>query len=308
MYFTEWLGWLWENVGGLKDTFTIALGLAGVWFVYKRTKVAQDQLEKTTQQIQLIEQGQLSDRYSAAVEQLTHENVQIRLAGVFSLKSLFETTLAEPARDALLIHAQQSLSIVPSKVHRPEDPDVSLALKTLCEGSDDVRLTRVRMHNVVPEVPRSALQMGVSSIERSNLDSFDRIKLTGVKVTASRLAADEIRASDSSFSETWLESEDAVFCRCRFDAQTAASLPDMGATFSGLVGVTEEGFEVLRGHALSWDEHSKKRGFRIYDDKFENVLRVEPMQTGDAAAPLLEEQASTDEPVPSLSDSEKTPA
>jgi hypothetical protein len=66
--------------------------LVALLFTYLSVRATNGQLDETKQQLQITEQGQITDRYNAAITNLGSRSVDIRLGGIYSLHRLMEVT------------------------------------------------------------------------------------------------------------------------------------------------------------------------------------------------------------------------
>jgi len=71
-----WGGW-----SRLATLLTAVTAIAALWFTAQSLKTTQDQ-------VGLIEQGHLTDRFAKAVEQLGSERLDVRLGGIYALERL----------------------------------------------------------------------------------------------------------------------------------------------------------------------------------------------------------------------------
>ncbi|HEX8868904.1 MAG TPA: pentapeptide repeat-containing protein [Lentzea sp.] len=150
----HWAGW-----SHLAALATAATAIAALWFTNKS-------LVATNQQITLAQQGQLSDRYGRAVEQLGSDKADVRLGGIYSLEKLGQ----DAERDQPVVvqvlaafvrnHAPMSAGC-PHGLDHPLASDVQAALTVLGrrdpgrDGGGRVDLSRTCLHNA--ELSRARL-------------------------------------------------------------------------------------------------------------------------------------------------------
>ncbi|OLZ51112.1 hypothetical protein BS329_17885 [Amycolatopsis coloradensis] len=87
----SWNGWG-RSAKAIATIATLATGLAAVGALYVTNRT----LDATRQQIAISEQGQYTDRFGKAVEQLGSDKIDIRLGGIYALERLAK----DSARDA----------------------------------------------------------------------------------------------------------------------------------------------------------------------------------------------------------------
>ena len=87
--------WLWfsnpDNLEIIKTFATIAVGV-GVFLNFytatKNTKIAQDNAKTAQDNVKIAESRLLTERFSKAVEQLSHEKMTVRLGGIYTLEKI----------------------------------------------------------------------------------------------------------------------------------------------------------------------------------------------------------------------------
>lgn len=68
-------------------------GIVGIWFTWRNLSNAQDQLTSTQAQLQLAREGQITDRFTKAVDQIGNtedgkKRVEIRIGGIYALERI----------------------------------------------------------------------------------------------------------------------------------------------------------------------------------------------------------------------------
>jgi len=81
-----------ETEDQLRRTVLQILGgvvvVIGLYLTYRRIKASERQVEAFRKQITVAEDGQITERFTRAVEQLGNENIHIRLGGIYALERL----------------------------------------------------------------------------------------------------------------------------------------------------------------------------------------------------------------------------
>lgn len=70
-----------QGIGGIAVLF-------GIYVAYKRMKVTELQLKNTSTQIELIQEGQINDRFSRAIELLSKKEPDVRIAALITLEGI----------------------------------------------------------------------------------------------------------------------------------------------------------------------------------------------------------------------------
>ena len=76
---------------------TVLIGIAAIaalWFTGQSVRATNGQLEETRQQLQIVEQGQITDRYNAAITNLGSPSVDVRLGGIYALQRIMQDSPA----------------------------------------------------------------------------------------------------------------------------------------------------------------------------------------------------------------------
>ncbi|HEY7145655.1 MAG TPA: pentapeptide repeat-containing protein [Streptosporangiaceae bacterium] len=163
---------------------------------------------------ELSEQGQVTDRYSKAIDQLGSEKPDIRIGGVYALERIAK----DSGRDRAAITEVLTAFIRRTARRRDEDdgrqaePDVKAALLVIArfqspapaeldlQGSDlrGLRLTQVRLRGailtgaVLTGADLSGADLSEARLDNAQLDGAD---LTGAVLAGARLAGANLRAA-----------------------------------------------------------------------------------------------------------------
>jgi hypothetical protein len=79
--------------GRIQTTATLLVGVAAVaalWFTGQSVRATNAQLQETRKQLQIQEQGQITDRYNAAITNLGSASVDVRLDGIYALQRIMQ--------------------------------------------------------------------------------------------------------------------------------------------------------------------------------------------------------------------------
>jgi hypothetical protein len=73
-------------------------GIVGIWFTWRNLSNAQDQLTNTQAQLQLARQGQITDRFTKAIDQMGDTNdgskrLEIRIGGIYALERIAQDSV-----------------------------------------------------------------------------------------------------------------------------------------------------------------------------------------------------------------------
>jgi len=59
--------------------------LAGLWLTARRIRASERRAESLEDQVRVTEQGQVTERFTRAIEQLNDDDIYIRLGAIYSL-------------------------------------------------------------------------------------------------------------------------------------------------------------------------------------------------------------------------------
>ena len=85
---------------------TVLIGIAAIaalWFTGQSVRATNGQLQETRQQLQIAQQGQITDRYNAAITNLGSPSLDVRLGGIYALQRIMQdSTRDQPTVVAVL--------------------------------------------------------------------------------------------------------------------------------------------------------------------------------------------------------------
>jgi hypothetical protein len=192
---------------------TLLLGIAAIaalLFTWQSTRATDGQLQATEQQLQIGEQGQIADRYTAAVDDLASQSIDVRLGGIYALLSIMQDSPRyQPTIIAVLCafvrdHANTAVDRPP---HHPPGPPMTVV------GPD---LPPVR--SFVPAVPPTDIQAALSVVgardpahDGSTTVDLNHTNLVGADLSSAHLGDADLeyaQASGTNLSNAYLHSAD----------------------------------------------------------------------------------------------------
>jgi uncharacterized protein YjbI with pentapeptide repeats len=138
-------------------------------------------IQATNSQLQISEQGQITDRYNAAIANLGSRSIDIRLGGIYALQRLMQDSARDqPTIVAVLcafVRDRTISTLNPYK--RPPLPPTDI----------QAALTVVGTRNAADDGPATVVDFGYTQLARAQLDhdNLTRAKLTWVDLTGANL-------------------------------------------------------------------------------------------------------------------------
>lgn len=236
-------------VWAMATVFAGAAGLYGLYLAGRRTAALDRQAEIAHSHRELSEQGQITERFTKAIEQLAHEEVAVRLGGIYALErvakdsgrdlaTIMETLAAYVRTRALWVLGEDEASDwgEDAENYRPS-VDVAAAIAVL--------------GRTIP--PDSLFRTG-SNVQRLDLR---RVDLRGLDLPGANFSGFRFDKSCFAFatlSKTIFSSailDQAVFFKASLAGAifTEASLPDANLEQASLVRADFSG-TVMRGASL----------------------------------------------------------
>jgi uncharacterized protein YjbI with pentapeptide repeats len=65
----------------------VAIGI-GLYYTWRRIAIAEEDLKATQKNLEVIQEGQITERFTRAIEQLGNEKLEIRLGGIYALERI----------------------------------------------------------------------------------------------------------------------------------------------------------------------------------------------------------------------------
>jgi hypothetical protein len=71
--------------------------LLGAYFTYRQVTNSREQLAHSREQLQIAQQGQITERFTRAIDQLGHAQLDVRLGGIYALERIARDSPADRA-------------------------------------------------------------------------------------------------------------------------------------------------------------------------------------------------------------------
>jgi len=65
----------------------VAIGI-GLYYTWRRIGIAEEDLKATQENLKIAQEGQITERFTRAIEQLGNEKIEIRLGGIYALNRI----------------------------------------------------------------------------------------------------------------------------------------------------------------------------------------------------------------------------
>lgn len=108
----------------------IAIGI-GLYYTWRRISIAEDNLE-------VIQEGQITERFTRAIEQLGNEKLEIRLGGIYSLERISQESDKDywPIMEILTAYIRNNSPAKISKIKEDDDSPFSQFFEERKDGSE----------------------------------------------------------------------------------------------------------------------------------------------------------------------------
>jgi Pentapeptide repeats (8 copies) len=147
-------------------------------------------IEATNGQLGISEQGQITDRYNAAIANLGSRSIDIRLGGIYALQRLMQdSSRDQPTVIAVLCAFVRDRTLsTRSAYKRPPEPPTDT----------QAALTVVGTRNAAKDGPATVVDFGYSQLSRAQLKhgNLDHANLTGVDLTGADLTGADLTGAD----------------------------------------------------------------------------------------------------------------
>jgi uncharacterized protein YjbI with pentapeptide repeats len=162
------------GVGG-----TVVVGVAGYWASVRNTSATLDETRRT---LDLAEQGQVTDRYNKAIEQLGSKEIDVRIGGIYALERIAD----DSARDHPTVMEVLAAFV---RDHSPEQWPLPAVHEAGAEPPEhttrpDVQAALTVIGRRTVRNDRQPINLNSANLTRANLT---RAKLTRVDLTNANL-------------------------------------------------------------------------------------------------------------------------
>ncbi|PLW74154.1 hypothetical protein C0036_03450 [Streptomyces sp. DJ] len=167
------------------------VGIVSIWHTERSVNQVQEELSISREELRATREGQITDRYTAAVENLGDDSLDVRLGGIYALKRIMQDSPRDQGTVVDVLAAYVRAHAVPPKSGQksPEylDRDVAAAVTVLA--------TRDQSHD-----PQSQLYDGLYLIDLSGTWLkglvLRKADLRGVYLRNSNLSGSELHDVD----------------------------------------------------------------------------------------------------------------
>lgn len=220
-----------QTVTTLVGIISVLLVAAGLWYTNAANRAQQ----------KLAEQGQITDRFGTAINQLGSDNLDVRLGGVYALERLMHDASGDEAnilevlsayvRDHTGISAAVSRAATsPAPAHPPTDVQAALTVlgrRPAPTSHVNIDLTWTDIHGA---------DLTGADLTHADLRDAD---LTGAYLRSADLTGAALR--DANLSRAYLRSADLAGAFLRYDNLTGANLRSAVLTGADLTGANLTG-------------------------------------------------------------------
>ena len=148
------------------------------------------QLQETRQQLQIAEQGQITDRYNAAVTNLGSPSVDVRLGGIYALQRIMQDSPRDQPTVVAVLCAfvRDHANAATAKSSRPSAPPYTSPVPSLPPTDIQAALTVVGTRSIAYDG-----SITVVDFTRADLSGAD---LTGANLTGADLTGADLTGAD----------------------------------------------------------------------------------------------------------------
>lgn len=220
-----------QTVTTLVGIFSVLLVALGLWVTNAQNRDQQ----------QLAEQGQVTDRFGTAINQLGSENLDVRLGGVYSLERLMHDASGDEANilEVLCAYVRDHTGTAASAAPETTSPgplhpatDVQAALTVLGRRPDPASHVNVDL----TWVDIRGADLTNAKLVHADLRDAD---LVGAYLRSADLSGAALRNAD--LARAYLRSADLAGAYLRFDNLTGANLRSAVLTGANLTGANFAG-------------------------------------------------------------------
>jgi uncharacterized protein YjbI with pentapeptide repeats len=182
--------------------------LLGAYFTYRQLQIGREQLESGREQLRIAQQGQVTERFTRAIDQLGHAELDVRLGGIYALERIANdssddrATIAEiltafvrghapwPPRMPGQYVADAAIERVPELQVRA--PDVQAALTVLARRQ-------------LPPRPSGRLDLHATDLRKASLASANLQRANLVLANLAEADLDDANLQKASLNEVNLQ-------------------------------------------------------------------------------------------------------
>lgn len=184
-----------EQINATRRTLVQLLGgfavLAGLWLTARRIRASERRAEALQDQIRVTEQGQVTERFTRAIDQLGSDTLQIRLGGIYSLERI-----AKDSADDHWTVMEILCSFIRRESGKAEYSDEKASRPSIGLSSLDL--------HPPPQDVLSALQVVLRRDRKNDSDNdlldLSDSKLRSLSISNSDLSSIDLNNSDLRFS------------------------------------------------------------------------------------------------------------
>ena len=166
-------------------TGTVIVGVTGRWASVRNTsktiELTRTTVDLTRRTVDLTEQGQVTDRYTKAIEQLGSKELDVRIGGIYAL----ERVARDSARDHPTVMEVLAAFV---RDHSREQQPLPAAHET--GAKPPRRRTRPDVHAAITVIGRRTIQHDSQPIN-PQLADLTRATLTGAQLSAAYLVKED---------------------------------------------------------------------------------------------------------------------
>jgi Pentapeptide repeats (8 copies) len=175
--------------------------LLGAYLTWRQTQISR---AASREELRLSREGQITDRFTRAVEQLGSTDVAVRVGGIYALGRIAEESITDRAAIADILAAYvRKHAPWPPDPESPYSEDFSLAkLPPLAVRAPDVQAIMTVLGRRTPSSPHPAawtsLDLTRTDLRRSALmgANLQRVRLRGASLTKAWLFKADLRGAD----------------------------------------------------------------------------------------------------------------
>jgi hypothetical protein len=238
-----------------------ALVFGTLYFTWRRVAAAERTAEAAEQTVKVAQEGQITERFTKAVEQLGNsESMAIRLGGIYALERIAKDSKNDhwPVMEVLTAYVRgNSPKEVPPDGEEPAYKPVATDIQAI--------LTVLGRRNVQHEKPCQVLDLADTDLRGAD---FRRAKIAGIEFSLARL-------NDVTFSEA--ELTEARFCGATLDGANFTRSILRGADF-GVMDIDNN------GQPLSIETSVRYANFRDADIRGADLRRALDLTLGQVNA------------------------